>query len=189
MLPGRHPHVGIFRARTLWAVGFGDLSAQNGGVTTHYEVLGVAESATEVEVRAAYWAAARRQHPDSGGEAEAMRRLNEAWRVLQDSGRRAAYDRELARQRRPATPSAPSPGSGGAAGAGPSGVEGWLALLPPASGAFAVALFGAGWLFASPALFVFAVGALFMSLCLFVLVPLLAMLRSASPRTRTRRED
>lgn len=156
-------------------------------MTTHYEVLDVAESATEVELRTAYRAAARRSHPDSGGEVEAMRRLNEAWHVLQDPGRRAAYDRELARQRRPSTPSPPPPEPEDAwvdSGAGPPAVEGWLALLPPAFGAFAAALFGTGVLFASPAALVFAVGALFISVCLFVLVPLRAMLRSASPRTR-----
>lgn len=75
---------------------------------TYYEVLGVAESAGSGELRAAYRAAARTAHPDSGGDAERMRQLNEAWHVLGDAERRAGYDRELrsARQaqRRAAAP-------------------------------------------------------------------------------------
>jgi DnaJ domain len=47
-----------------------------------YEVLGVPPSATAEEIRRAYLALARRHHPDAGGSAEAMRRLNEAWSAL-----------------------------------------------------------------------------------------------------------
>jgi hypothetical protein len=64
---------------------------------THYEVLGVAVSATTAEIRAAYRAKARVWHPDrlrSGSTAE-MARLNEAYHVLSDQGRRAVYDRAL----------------------------------------------------------------------------------------------
>lgn len=71
---------------------------------THYETLGVAADATPQEIRRAYLAHARRHHPDrhhTEGEraataAEArMRRINEAWQVLGDADRRAAYDRKL----------------------------------------------------------------------------------------------
>jgi molecular chaperone DnaJ len=63
---------------------------------THYEVLGVARSASLDEIRSAYRLRARLAHPDRpGGAAEAMARLNEAYRVLNDPGRRAMYDRRL----------------------------------------------------------------------------------------------
>jgi hypothetical protein len=70
---------------------------------THYEVLGVPPDAEPSEIRRAYLALARRNHPDyfagaAGGErAEAerrMRAINEAWAVLGDGARRRAYDRE-----------------------------------------------------------------------------------------------
>lgn len=69
---------------------------------THYEVLGVDQQASAIEVRRAYVNLARRHHPDffsaADGPARAeaerrMRAINEAWDVLGDSGRRLAYDR------------------------------------------------------------------------------------------------
>jgi hypothetical protein len=47
-----------------------------------YEVLGVPPNATPDEIRRAYLALARRHHPDAGGTADEMRRLNEAWAAL-----------------------------------------------------------------------------------------------------------
>lgn len=60
-----------------------------------YEVLGVAVTASDAEIRRAYVALARRFHPDTnpGGE-ERMRAVNEAWAVLGDRRRRAAFDRD-----------------------------------------------------------------------------------------------
>ena len=71
---------------------------------THYDVLGVAQDAPAAAVRAAYLGLARRHHPDYFTDATAsvradaeqrMRAVNEAWAVLSDPGRRAAYDRTL----------------------------------------------------------------------------------------------
>lgn len=60
---------------------------------SHYDVLGVAPAADEVRLRQAYVTLARRYHPDRvGGDAERMRSVNEAWAVLSDPARRAAYD-------------------------------------------------------------------------------------------------
>jgi hypothetical protein len=47
-----------------------------------YEVLGVSPTATPAEIRRAYLTLARRHHPDAGGDAAQMRRLNEAWAAL-----------------------------------------------------------------------------------------------------------
>jgi hypothetical protein len=49
---------------------------------TPYEVLGVPRTATAEEIRRAYLTLARRHHPDAGGSADEMRRLNEAWSAL-----------------------------------------------------------------------------------------------------------
>lgn len=61
-----------------------------------YAVLGVEPDATDAEIRRAYLALARRFHPDAnpGGE-DRMRAVNEAWAVLGDRARRAAWDRRM----------------------------------------------------------------------------------------------
>jgi hypothetical protein len=68
-----------------------------------YEVLGVDPSASDEEIRKVYLDLARRHHPDfhtgadASGRAEAdrrMRQINEAWQVLGDGDRRAAFDRD-----------------------------------------------------------------------------------------------
>jgi hypothetical protein len=53
----------------------------------------VVETATADEIHAAYKRLARRVHPDAGGDERRMATVNEAYRVLCDAGRRAAYDR------------------------------------------------------------------------------------------------
>lgn len=65
--------------------------------STHYERLGVARCASQAEIRAAYRDLARRSHPDlaDGSGAGDMVGVNEAWRVLGDAERRAAYDATL----------------------------------------------------------------------------------------------
>lgn len=182
---------------------------------THYDVLGVASTASVEEIRFAYRVAARQRHPDSGGSVDAMQQLNEAWHVLSDPGRRAAYDRSLAQAVGPSRPRARSsrPASGSrqsesstpsvdpdadlgldpddlAMGpawhdAGPAtGVEGWWAMLPPTAFVLAVCLGAGAIVFGSPTLLVFSGGAFFVSLGLFVLVPLRSMLQSSRRRAR-----
>ena len=66
-----------------------------------YEVLGVARDAPQREIALAWRRRARDEHPDARhGDADAparFRALAEAWQVLGDPSRRAAYDRALAR--------------------------------------------------------------------------------------------
>jgi curved DNA-binding protein CbpA len=80
---------------------------------SHYDVLGVARSASHDEIRAAYHDRARALHPDrvasqpssSQDEARrAMQDVNEAWRVLRDPALRAAYDRQTSAPPPPAPP-------------------------------------------------------------------------------------
>jgi len=61
-------------------------------MTNHYELLQVRENAEPEVIQAAFRALARKYHPDFGGDAERMVALNEAWEVLGDRARRAAYD-------------------------------------------------------------------------------------------------
>ena len=161
---------------------------------THYEVLGVARSATTAQVRAAYRAAARDHHPDAGGDADRMRALNAAWRVLGDPARRAAYDRQLGGASATATarpgPMGPDWGPdvdldlsaeelADLADSRPIGqtmaLVGWWAILPPGMLlASVVLLFTAGY-FKSPVLLAGAGGAFILAIGLFVLAPLRAM--------------
>jgi hypothetical protein len=70
------------------------------GATTLYDRLGVPAGADTATLHRAYRSLAKRWHPDHApdrGEASArMVLINEAWRVLGDPGRRAAYDAALA---------------------------------------------------------------------------------------------
>lgn len=58
----------------------------------HYEVLQVHPTADPEVIRSAFRALARKFHPDFGGDQRTMMAINEAWSVLGDRRRRAAYD-------------------------------------------------------------------------------------------------
>ncbi|MDO5751792.1 J domain-containing protein [Arthrobacter sp.] len=60
---------------------------------THYQVLGLARTATEREIKIAYRKAARIAHPDRGGDPALFRQITQAYEVLVDPARRQAYDR------------------------------------------------------------------------------------------------
>jgi curved DNA-binding protein CbpA len=76
-----------------------------------YEVLQVSPRAEPEVIRAAYRTLARKYHPDHGGDARRMIDLNDAWDVLGDPNRRAAYDASRTASRteasRPPAPRAP----------------------------------------------------------------------------------
>ncbi|NBP51016.1 MAG: J domain-containing protein [Actinobacteria bacterium] len=81
---------------------------------SHYEVLGVAPSASADEVRRAYRARIKQAHPDARGGRDdgESAAITEAWRVLSDPGRRLDYDRAL---RGESSGSAAGPAGGSAA--------------------------------------------------------------------------
>jgi len=64
----------------------------------YYEVLGVGEEASRVEIDRQYKRKAAKHHPDLGGNEEEMKSLNEAYGVLKDQVSRRDYD---ARRKRP----------------------------------------------------------------------------------------
>ena len=96
-----------------------------------YAVLGVARSATEAEIKAAYQTLAGRYHPDLHQQnpledlaKERMIAINAAYALLSDPARRAGYD----------AGSAPGPGDRGprpptATGRRPFGGFGWPILV------------------------------------------------------------
>ncbi len=78
----------------------------------YYKTLGVPREATIDEIKKAYRKLARKYHPDVSKEADAearMREVNEAYAVLSDAEKRAAYD-QLGRGYRPGEEFRPPPG-------------------------------------------------------------------------------
>ena len=79
--------------------------ADHGGADL-YQLLGVSRQASREEIAQAWRRQARAEHPDArpadAAVPDRFRALAEAWQVLGDPARRAAYDRALARERQPA---------------------------------------------------------------------------------------
>ena len=164
---------------------------------SHYDVLGVRREAATLEVRGAYLALARLHHPDRhGGDTTRMQALNEAWAVLGDPQRRAAYDRGLDAPAPRPEPHRPPPRTDAEdllddlADDRPIGgrvvLPGWMSLLPPASFAASVVLFVGGGLFGSAPMLALAVVAFVASCALFLAAPFVALLgsRNATPAGR-----
>jgi curved DNA-binding protein CbpA len=73
----------------------------------YYATLGVAPTAAADDLKHAYRLAAKRAHPDAGGNAAAMERVNEAYRVLSDPASRAEYNQLRDQLNHPPAPDAP----------------------------------------------------------------------------------
>jgi curved DNA-binding protein CbpA len=105
----------------------------------YYEVLQVHPRAESDVIRAAYRVLARKYHPDHGGDRVRMIAINDAWDILGDPSRRAAYDaaRAAADPTASATadpgsaPAAASGGNGPASGSSVNGESGIPSAGPP----------------------------------------------------------
>lgn len=66
--------------------------------TTHYEVLGVPQDASDADIKKAFRTLSRKYHPDVVGPegTEIIARVSEAYTVVSNPERREEYDRELA---------------------------------------------------------------------------------------------
>ena len=58
----------------------------------YYAILGAGREESREEIERRYKRLAVKHHPDRGGDEDAMKELNEAYRVLGDGAARAAYD-------------------------------------------------------------------------------------------------
>lgn len=58
----------------------------------YYDILGVAEGATEDEIKKAFRKQAMQHHPDKGGDQEQFKKINEAYQVIGDAQKKQQYD-------------------------------------------------------------------------------------------------
>lgn len=60
----------------------------------YYKILGVEKSASQEDIKKAYYKLAHQHHPDKkGGDEEKFKEVNEAYQTLSDKDKRAQYDR------------------------------------------------------------------------------------------------
>ena len=57
-----------------------------------YDVLGVNTSASQADIKKAFRTAAKKHHPDKGGNAEEFKKINDAYEVLGDKKKKEQYD-------------------------------------------------------------------------------------------------
>jgi hypothetical protein len=69
--------------------------APRGDPLGHYAALGLDQRASNRLAQHAYRRQAMRHHPDRGGDLSRMQRINQAWEVIGNPKRRAAYDQGL----------------------------------------------------------------------------------------------
>lgn len=58
-----------------------------------YQVLGISRDASDQDIKKAFKKLAMKYHPDRGGDAEMFKKINEAYAVLSNPEKKAAYDR------------------------------------------------------------------------------------------------
>lgn len=57
-----------------------------------YEVLGVPKTASQADIKKAFYEHARKHHPDKGGDEAKFKEVNEAYQTLSDEQKRKQYD-------------------------------------------------------------------------------------------------
>jgi DnaJ-class molecular chaperone len=63
-------------------------------MATHYETLGLTESATQDEIKRAYRSLASKNHPDKGGDTAKFQEIQAAYAAIETPEKRAQYDAE-----------------------------------------------------------------------------------------------
>ena len=61
---------------------------------THYDTLGLSETASQDEIKKAYRSLASKNHPDKGGDNVKFQEIQEAYSILSDNKKRQMYDND-----------------------------------------------------------------------------------------------
>lgn len=73
--------------------GFSGFGGGSGGRDTkYYDLLGISSDADKKEIKKAFRKAAMKHHPDQGGDMDKFKEIKQAYEVLVDEQKRAAYD-------------------------------------------------------------------------------------------------
>lgn len=64
----------------------------------YYDILGVAKTASDSEIKQAYKKLAKEHHPDKGGDTEKFSQINAAYDILKDPAKRQEYDNSFQRR-------------------------------------------------------------------------------------------
>ena len=73
----------------------------------YYAILGAEKTASQDEIERLYKRLAKQHHPDRGGDAEEMKAINEAYRVLGNADTRRLYDSQIPESVEPLRPVVP----------------------------------------------------------------------------------
>ena len=61
-------------------------------MNNYYDILGVSKNANSSEIKAAFKKMAKLHHPDTGGNSDTFKNINEAYQTLNDPNKKAEYD-------------------------------------------------------------------------------------------------
>lgn len=64
-------------------------------MTDYYNILGIAKTASQEEIKRAYRKLASQHHPDKGGDTAKFQQIEEAYRILSDPQKRQEYDNPM----------------------------------------------------------------------------------------------
>lgn len=80
-----------------------------------YDVLGVSRDASPIDIKKAYFGLAKVEHPDKGGNEDKFKKIQTAYEILSDDGKRRHYDMTGSTQEQAESPFSgmPMPGMGG----------------------------------------------------------------------------
>ncbi len=79
--------------KSEWHDDYVEQVPQTKSAASHYDILGLKQTATSAEIKLRYRELAKKHHPDrTGEESEELVRINEAYEVLSDTERRRRYD-------------------------------------------------------------------------------------------------
>ena len=62
--------------------------------TNYYGILGINNKATAKEIKLAYYAISKENHPDKGGDEDLFKEITEAYKILSNKDTKAEYDKK-----------------------------------------------------------------------------------------------